>query len=85
MTLCAWWMREWDNLLRMRTWPECDAATFMRMRRMTLFSPGRLFLGLPLQLVVGHGDNGEDEIDEVEGAQENVEDEEDYVEWTACH
>jgi hypothetical protein len=57
----------------------------MRMRRTTLFSPGRLLLGLPLQLVVGHGDNGEDEIDEVEGAQENVEDEEDYVEWTACH
>ena len=47
--------------------------------------PGGLLLGLALQLVVGHGDNGEDEVDEVEGAQENVEDEEDDVEWTACH
>ena len=47
--------------------------------------PGRLLLCLALELVVGHGHNGQDQVDEVEGAEENVEDEEDDVEWTACH
>ena len=34
---------------------------------------------LYLLLIVGHGDNGEDEIDQVEGTNQNVEDEEDDV------
>ena len=56
----------------------------VRRRRSDLL-PGCLLLCLSLQLVVGHGDNGEDEVDQVEGAEEDVEDEEDDVEWTAGH
>ena len=32
-----------------------------------------------VKLVVGHGHDGEDQVDQVEGAEENVEDEEGYV------
>ena len=33
-----------------------------------------------IELVIGHGHDGEDEVDEVEGAQEDIEDEEGDVE-----
>ena len=36
-------------------------------------------LRVPVELVVGHGHDGQDEVDEVEGAQQDVEDEEDDV------
>ena len=38
-----------------------------------------LLLGLLLQLVVAHGHDGQDEVDEVEGAEENYKKKEDYV------
>ena len=47
--------------------------------------PCRLLFGLPLQLVVGHGDDGEDQVDEVERAQEDVEDEEEDVHRAGRH
>ena len=40
--------------------------------------PERL-LRIPVQLVVGHGHDGQDEVDEVERAEQDVEDEEDDV------
>ena len=54
-------------------------------RHLDIGSPGRLLLGLPLQLVVGHGDDGEDEVDEIEAAQEDVEDEEEHVVGAGSH
>ena len=48
-------------------------------------SPSCLLLCLSLEFVVGHGDNGEDKIDEVEGAQQDVEDEKQYVHGPVCH
>ena len=39
-----------------------------------------LSLGLVLEFIIGHGHDGEDEVDEVERAEENVEDEEGDVE-----
>ena len=42
-------------------------------------SPLRLLFSLSLQLVVGHGDNGQYEIDEVEGTEEDVDHEENDV------
>ena len=48
-------------------------------------SPGSLFFCLPLKLVVGHGDDGEDQVDEVKRAQEDVEDEEEDVHRAGRH
>jgi len=41
-----------------------------------------VFLVLSSTVVVGHGDDGEDDIDQVEGAEENDDDEEEHVVWT---
>ena len=37
-----------------------------------------------LQLIIGHRDNGEDQVDQVERTEENVEDEESDVERSGC-
>ena len=38
-----------------------------------------------MQLVVGHGDDGEDQVDQVERAEEDVEDEEEDVHRASRH
>ena len=49
-------------------------------RRETLILLSSFCLGLVLQLIIGHGHNGEDQVDEVERTKENVEDKERDVE-----
>ena len=45
----------------------------------------RLFLGNYLMLLlVGHGDDGQDQVDQVEGAKENGQDEKYYIDATVC-
>ena len=43
-----------------------------------------LSLGLVLELIIGHRNNGEDQVNEVERAKENVEDKESDVERPGC-
>ena len=43
-----------------------------------------LSLGLVLELIIGHRNNGEDQVDEVERTKENVEDKESDVERPGC-
>ena len=47
--------------------------------------PGLFLFSLPLQLIVGHGNNGKDQVDQVEGAEENVKDEEGDVVRSTGH
>ena len=35
-------------------------------------------------LLIAHGDDGKHEVDQVEGAKEDDDGEEDYVDWTSC-
>ena len=47
--------------------------------------PCCFLLCLSLQLVIGHGDNGEDQVDQIEGTEEDVEDEEEDVHRSSRH
>ena len=53
-------------------------------RRETLILLSSFSLCLVLELIIGHRNNGEDQVDEVERTKENVEDKESDVERAGC-
>lgn len=42
------------------------------------------FLVLFSTVIIGHGNNGKDKVDEVEGAKKDDDDEEAHLVWTIC-